>query len=45
LRKPTRKAATPKTAVVDKPVRLRKRNRPEYASDAMADTLQGFGFR
>ncbi|MDH3239225.1 MAG: thiamine pyrophosphate-binding protein [Alphaproteobacteria bacterium] len=45
MRKPARKAATPKEAVVDKPVRLRKRNRPEYASDAMADTLQGLGFR
>lgn len=45
MRKPARKAATPKTAVIDKPVRLRKRNRPEYGSDAMADTLQGLGFR
>ena len=45
MRKPARKTNTSKADLIDKPVRLRKRNRPEYASDAMADTLQGLGFR
>ncbi len=45
-RKPVRKAkpAAP-AAEVDKPVKFRQRNRPEYASDAMAETLRGLGFR
>jgi acetolactate synthase-1/2/3 large subunit len=46
MRKPARRAKTVTTdANVDKPVKVRKRNRPEYASDAMAETLRGLGFR
>ncbi len=46
MRKPARRAkpAAP-AADVDKPVKIRKRNRPEYASDAFAETLRGLGFR
>ncbi|MDX1484135.1 MAG: thiamine pyrophosphate-binding protein [Alphaproteobacteria bacterium] len=45
MRKPARRATKPAAAEVDKPVKLRQRNRPEYASDAMAETLRGLGFR
>ena len=46
MRKPARKTnAAPATPEVDKPVKVRKRNRPEYASDAMAETLRGLGFK
>lgn len=45
MRKPARRTAKSKVTEVDKPVKVRKRNRPEYASDAMAETLQGLGFR
>jgi len=46
MRKPARTSKTAKTAAsVDAPVKVRKRNRPEYASDAMAETLRGLGFR
>jgi len=30
---------------IDKPVNLKGHNRPEYASDAMADTLRAIGFK
>ncbi len=40
----SRKAAAP-ASTVDRPVKLKATNRPEYASDAMADTLRAIGFR
>lgn len=45
MRKPARRASSAKRPEVDKPVKVRARNRPEYASDAMAETLRGLGFR
>lgn len=35
----------PATPAIDRPVKLKASNRPEYASDAMADTLRAIGFR
>lgn len=41
-----KKPAKPKSISVDRPVKLGSRqNRPEYASDAMADVLNGLGFK
>ena len=48
-RKPVKKAAK-KSAVksadaIDRPIKLKKLNRPQYASDAMAETMRSIGFK
>ncbi|MFM2128804.1 MAG: hypothetical protein RL477_350, partial [Pseudomonadota bacterium] len=34
----------PAAPAIDRPVKIKASNRPEYASDAMADTLRAIGF-
>jgi acetolactate synthase-1/2/3 large subunit len=48
MKKPRKAAASAKARslpAIDRPVKVKGHNRPQYASDAIADTLRGLGFK